>query len=144
MNSIFIDPSEQIAVTLDDNTIFVRSQIDFATYAKIEEGLMKLEMTTARQSQNGKAKTDEDVTIGARYTKSGQRLAVLEECVVDWEGPKFTDKHGRKVPCTRAQIRRLNPHDPLVQRVLEEIDSRNQEPDAPPVAVKDESDDPNV
>lgn len=127
--SIFINPSATIPVTDGQNTIHVRSRIDFQTYAKIEESLMKLEMTTSKASQNGTAKDGDDgVTIGARYTRSGQSLAVLQECVMGWEGPLFSDARGQPVPCTRKAIAMLDPNHPLVKKVLEELDQRNAQP----------------
>lgn len=138
MSSIFISPSQTLPITDGENTIHIQSRIDFATYAKIEEGLMKLEMTT-KASSNGQAKgDDQEVTIGARYTRSGQSLAVLLECVKGWDGPLFNN-----VPCTRKNIAMLDPNHPLVKKVLEELDKRNQDPTEMPKAAAEGDPDPN-
>jgi hypothetical protein len=53
-------------------------------------------------------------------------LALLIHNIVRWEGPDLSS-----VPCTRANISRLDPTEPHIARVLEEIAQRNKSPKAP-------------
>lgn len=145
--SIFLNPDSKVPVTHEEypgDTIYIRARIDYETYARIEESLMKLEFNTkgGGKKQRGQA-DDEGMMIGARYTESGQRLALLVECVKAWDGPTFTDERGRPVPCNRRNIAMLDPHHPLVERVLEELDARNRPPTEGPVAQKGESPNPS-
>lgn len=54
------------------------------------------------------------------------QLALLLVNIVRWEGP---DLDG--VPCTEANIRKLDPTEPHLALVLEEIARRNKRPDGP-------------
>jgi hypothetical protein len=53
-------------------------------------------------------------------------LALLIHNVVRWDGPDLGS-----TPCTRANISRLDPTEPHIVRVLEQIAERNKSPKAP-------------
>ena len=58
-------------------------------------------------------------------TVDGYMLALLYWNVKKWEGPAFTDEEGNTIPCTRVNIDRLDPDEPLVEAVLEKISELN-------------------
>lgn len=78
----------------------------------------------------------------ARYgsTVTGQRLALLANNIVDWDGPMFQDEAGQPIKCNRAKIFSLDPtYEPwakLQALVLAKIDEINTKPTI-------EVDDPN-
>lgn len=53
-------------------------------------------------------------------------LTMLDEYIVKWSGPSF-----QGVPCTPANIRKLDPEQPLVDFVVNEIKKRNPQLDSP-------------
>lgn len=69
------------------------------------------------------------------------RLAILRHNIVRWEGPDFTDADGKPVPCTHANIDRLNVDIPLIAAVREKIGELNRKRTLP-VSDEEESADP--
>jgi hypothetical protein len=59
---------------------------------------------------------------------------LLEVNIKKWNGPDFQDRNGHPIPCTTANIRRLDPNEPLVQKVLKIVGDRNEPPNAQPSA----------
>lgn len=139
--SMFVNPQQQIPVTDDKgNTIHIKAHMDFADNARIEAAFMQLKLKN-RQAQNGTARPQEtaetEMDIDATVAISAQHVALLETCIKGWEGPDFDG-----VPCTRANIKLLNPNEPLVIKVLERIGEQNNPPtEAPPVQKLS---DPNI
>jgi hypothetical protein len=86
------------------------------------------------KSQMGIA--DDSRAYDALYVTSGdgkiqismgnQKLELLKINIVGWGGPDY-----QGMPLTPANIDRLNPHSPLVQKVFKEIEERNQERKSP-------------
>lgn len=107
---MFINPAARVPVehTGDDgetNTIYVRAKMDVDTLTRVKVEFNQI---------NGE---------NARLTLGAYQLALLRHNIVGWEGPAFQD-----VPCTRQHIGRLDPDEPLVQRVLEKIEQLNPPP----------------
>lgn len=121
---MFINPNSKIPVEHTDDegqthTIYVRAKMDVDTLTRVKVEFNEL---------NGSAQ---------RLTLGAYQLALLRHNIVGWEGPAFDG-----VPCTREHIGRLDPDEPLVQRVLERIDELNPPPrttDPEPVAGKNGS-----
>ena len=121
---MFIDPNETVPVTdAKGNTIWIKAKLTFADYAKVEDALMRLRIDTA----GGKRGKGVDTKVDAHITQSAQQAALLVECVKRWDGPDFVG-----VACTPANIAVLNPLEPIVIDVLEEIDRLNEAPTEPP------------
>lgn len=93
------------------NIIYIRSKMDVGTKNKVQDHALK--MTTGKTD-------DAEIHIGAYQT------ALLTHNVLAWEGPDF---HG--VPCTPQQMQMLDPDEPLVVKVLEEIGRRNRPQESP-------------
>jgi hypothetical protein len=85
------------------HTIFIRPKMDFGTKTLVIEELYSLN-----------EQAEGSIHLGRH------RLALMKHNVVAWDGPDFTG-----VPCTPDTICKLDPDDPLVERVLEEIATRN-------------------
>lgn len=108
---MFIDPKAKIPVTLDGNTIYIRAKMSIAIKALVEDEIAAKGM--------GNREALEMRGMGS------YALALLKHNIVAWEGPKFMQESGRPLPCIPANIELLDPDDPLVQLVREEIGERN-------------------
>ena len=124
---MFVDPTARVAVTLGENTIYIRAKMDAKTRALIQDEL--------RASRGRSEDGDED---GSEMRGLGSyQLLLRVHNILDWEGPDFVDERGKKIPCTRADIGRMDPTDPLYDLVGERIGELNAEPEKP------EDSDPN-
>ena len=92
------------------NIIYIKSKMDLATDAKVKSELMKV-------GSDGK-------TFEAHLGEN--QLALLIHNIVRWEGPDLSG-----IPCTPENIRRLNPNEPHLALVLEEIGRRNARTPSP-------------
>lgn len=106
---MFVDPNERVPVTVGENTVSIRAKMNAAITAKVNDEFSLI----AGQNEG----------LGGMGSYS---LALLVHNIVAWEGPDFVDAGGKPIPCTRANIERLDPDDPLVEAVREEIGRRNQ------------------
>lgn len=95
-----------VAITEGDNTIYIKPKMDFGTRNAV--------IGAAAHVDFSDGKPEAGMDIGSYQT------ALLELNIVGWSGPAFEG-----VPCTAVRIRRLDPDEPLVVRVLEEIAARN-------------------
>lgn len=119
------DPAEVVSDT-PPNIIWIRARMDVETQGKVQSELVKLD-------GEGKA----ELHAGANQT------ALLIHNVVRWEGPDFEqldeadevmrDAAGRPiyVPCTPENIRQLDPREPFIEKVLDEIAERNRKRTSP-------------
>lgn len=98
---MFVDPNEKVPISDGKNTIYIRAKMSVGVRAKVEDAIAMADGGTAKN-------------IGSYI------LALLENNILAWEGPDFEG-----VPCTVENIRRLDPDDPLVQKVRDEIARRN-------------------
>jgi hypothetical protein len=118
-------PIEEAAITPTMDVMFIRARMDYGTVQRVVGAAAKVS-GAAKKGQ--KAKRTIDMNAGE------YGIALLVHNVLGWQGPSFG-----AVPCTPANIERLDPRKPLVKKVLEEINERNNDPD------DDEEDaDPNV
>lgn len=101
------DPSEVIA-DVTPRTIWIRAKMNLGVSNTVAGKMARL---------NGK---ELELTLGERMT------ALLEENILAWAGG---DLEG--VPCTKANIRRLDPTDPFIDRVADEISTRNMPKESP-------------
>jgi hypothetical protein len=109
---MFIDPGARIPVSDGQgNTIYIRAKMDVATEGQFKDALVRI---------TGGRKAVKSFQVGRAQT------ALLQLNIVAWEGPRFAG-----VPCNHTMIGRLDPHEPLVVQVLEEIDRRNAPPALP-------------
>lgn len=108
-----------VPITEGENTIFIRPKMDFGTRNACMDALMVI-----RQADGGRA--DMAAHVGA------YQLALLQHNITGWSGPDF-----QGVPCSPDMIARLDPDEPLVERVLEEIGQRNPLREEPPAEKKD-------
>lgn len=101
------DPS--IISDTKPNVIYILSKMNVSVKGRVTSELFTV----------GKA-GDLEARLGANET------ALLVHNVVKWEGPDFDG-----VPCTPDNIRKLDPTEPHIEKVLEEIAERNKAPKAP-------------
>lgn len=109
---MFIDPTARVPVTDGRNTIYIKAKMDVSTRAAV-------------QNEMRAAGTDEAEEFVMTHIGS-YRLALLTHNIVGWEGPDFEG-----VPCTRTNIGRLDPSEPLVIKVSQEIGERNASRESP-------------
>jgi hypothetical protein len=81
---------------------------------KMNVGIQNRVMSSVASIKGGSEGQDVAFDIGAYNT------ALLVNNVMGWEGPDFDN-----VPCTSDNIKRLDPDDPLLDKVLGEINRRN-------------------
>jgi hypothetical protein len=105
---------KDMRVPVDDgkgNVIMIRGKMDFATQARVLDSSIGIDA--------GKGTPEFSFFRG--------RTALLEHNILDWSGPDFIDPDtGLAYPCTAENIRRLDPGEPLVAKVLDELDRRNK------------------
>lgn len=106
--------TDRVPITVGDNTIYIKAKMDYGTRNQVLSAA-----ADARMDDKGNAKAA-TVNIG-RYQN-----ALLVNNIVDWNGPAFEN-----IACTAVNILRLDPDEPLVVKVLEEIATRNPQRQAP-------------
>ena len=98
------------------NIVWIKPRMDVATQAKVQNATLIL----------GKDNQPE-------FRIGDHGVALLVYNIVRWEGPDFD-----KWPCTPEWIRKLYRSEPFIERVYEEIASRNQvavSPNRPSLAI---------
>ncbi len=99
-----------VPITLDHiNTIFIKPRLNYGEKMRVQKAAIKIK-------SKGTA-TDFETD----FDSSGYQYQLLIESVVSWSGPVF---EGR--PCTPENIAELDPSDPLLDKVIEEISERNK------------------
>ena len=98
----------------EKNVIWIKPKMDFGTKQRVQNAMLQV---TPKQA----ADVDNVPMDLAAY-----QIQLLVGNVVRWAGPAFTD-----VPCDAAHILQLDPDEPLVGAVLEEIATRNKAKAAP-------------
>jgi len=118
-------PEFDAAAVISDtppNVIYIKSKMDVATDARVKSELVKMA---------GDNKTME-MHLGEN------QLALLIHNIVRWEGPDLG-----MMPCTPENIRKLDPTEPHIEKVLETIAARNKRKVAPnpksPIAAGSET-----
>lgn len=102
--------SGEIISDTPPNIIYIKPKMDMATDSKVKSELLTL----------GADNKTMEARLGANS------MALLIHNIVKWEGPDLG-----AVPCTPDNIRRLDPTEPHIARVLEEIAVRNKRPVSP-------------
>ena len=101
----------EAAITPDMDVIWIRARMSVAVQQAVQS-----EATSVSTSRvNGRTGTpDVEIDVGV------YQIALLRQNILSWQGPSFVG-----VPCTADAIGDLDPQEPLVERVLQEISSRN-------------------
>lgn len=119
--SMFVSNTERVAVTVDGvNTVYIRPKMPFGVQQKVVSAMTQ--MRADADAMNG---------VDATLDWGAYNMALMRYNILGWEGPAFQDEAGRPVPCTPANIERLDPDEPLVDKVLEEIQRRNTKQASP-------------
>lgn len=109
---MFVNPQERVPVSDEaGNTIWIRAKMDLQTRSRVQD-----EVAAMTRGQ------DDDISLHI----GSYRMATLVWNIVAWEGPAF---EGRA--CTPQNIKLLDPNEPLIDLVAEEISTRNARPEAP-------------
>ena len=113
--SMFVSNTDRVAVTLDGvNIIYVRPKMSYGVLQQVMSAAAPVKVTP-----DAKDGLDAGLDYGA------YNMALMKFNIVGWEGPAFQDEAGRIVPCTPANILRLDPDEPLVSHVFKEIERLN-------------------
>jgi len=119
---MFIDRNARVGVSDEQgNVIYVREKMDVKTKGLVSDALASL----SSDVMDGSGEGDIALRLGSH------NCVLLVHNIVAWEGPAFVDARGRAIPCTREWIERLDPDEPLVDKVLGEINTRNVRPESP-------------
>ena len=114
---MFIDPNQRVPVTLGQNTVWIKAKMDLGTRAAVQDEI-----------RASGIKVEQDIEM---HGIGSYRMALMRHNIVAWEGPDFLDGNGNPVPCSRQNISRLDPNEPLVEAVADEIGRRNQPAEQP-------------
>ena len=103
------------AITPAIDVIWIRNRMSVA----VQQGVQS--EATSMKGSGGRA-MEVDIDVGM------YQLALLRQNILAWQGPSFNG-----VVCTPETIGELDASEPLVQRVLQEINDRNarRSPNAP-------------
>lgn len=134
---MFIDPQGTVSITEGEDTIWVKERMDFITRSKWMDELLQIipPNTGGGRKKRGKVRrkvaqdtdpTDELQGL-SRVQLGAANMALLKLNIVRWEGPSFTDRSGRPIPCTPDKIEQLDPAQPLIKRVVEVLSELNEE-----------------
>jgi len=139
---MFINPQALASVSDDrGNTVWFKTKMTFRDNAAVEEALLKMKFKQGNIGKAGNGQGD-DATIDMNVAFSNQKLALLQANIKRWEGPDFVDENGRPIPCTPQNIALLDPDNPLVDKVVEELNLRNMPQTEAP--LEGEPADPNL
>lgn len=93
----------------DPNTVWIKAALSHGMRTRIQAAGARVHGVVG----NDDAEYDFDVQAA--------NSAVFAEFIVDWEGPDFDG-----VPCTLENILDVDADDPLMQKVVEEINARSK------------------
>ena len=121
------------------NAIVIQPTMDYGTRQRVIGAATSVKVKLSgnrKQRRAAKARGEKGDAQEAVMDVGVYQIALLVHNVIRWQGPAFDN-----MPCTPANIERLNPNEPLVKRVLEEIGERNATDDEDD---SDEADGPNA
>ena len=99
----------RVPITVGDDTVYIKSRMDWGTKKRLEGAVMQFDMAT------GDIRPD----IG------GYSIALMQEMIVGWEGPGFMDDEtGKPTPCTRANITAFGDDAAIANEVFTELGKR--------------------
>lgn len=118
--------SKELVPVSDENgnTIWIREKMGKKLKGIVTDEALRLELKTAEERE-------ESNTVGEFHVGAWQ-TALLVHNILKWEGPAFRDGNEQPIPCTRENIEVLDGEEPLVEKVLEEINRRNKKNDTDP------------
>jgi hypothetical protein len=101
-----------------------------AVWTDVEMGAFKKSVVTDATIRIGRSIGDDvivdgKVSMDMAFYQGAYQMALLLHNVQSWVGPMFRDANGGAVPCRPDSINRLDPGDPLVQRVVQSLMRRN-------------------
>lgn len=115
--SRFVD-TEPVPVFLPEdpaNVIYIKPRMDLGTNAAVRSAMMK----TTMQVSTGGGSVPKSASVG--FDLAAYNLAILTNNIVRWKGPDFDH-----MPCNADSILSMDPDDPLLDKVLQEINERNK------------------
>lgn len=119
------DPATTLSNT-PPNVIWIRARMDVETSGKVTSDLFTMDKESGLEAR-----------VGANQT------ALLVHNIVKWEGPGFVEQDAEgnplrdgagnpiPIPCTPENIRTLDPNEPHIAAVLDEIATRNKKRTSP-------------
>ena len=117
---------EKVRVSIDgQDAIYILPKMNVGVKNKTLSAIAKISANTMALVAGGGGDT-ESVGQEINMDMGAYNTALLINNIVSWEGPSFTD-----VKCTRENILKLDPDNPLVDKVLAEINERNTKKGTP-------------
>lgn len=130
-------------ITPDMDVVFIRTKMDYGTRQRVLGSAAKLVQGKAgnrKQRRAAAAAKKRGEANDVQFDIGAYQIALLVHNILAWQGPAFVGHL-----CSQASIETLNPEEPLVQKVLQEISDRNTDPSAAEADEEDdEAEDPNV
>lgn len=98
---------------LETNTIYIKDKMGFGARNRVSGSVAR------SVSENASGGVDVDVNFGQG------NVALMQENILDWEGPQFVNERGKRIPVTKQAIEDLDPEWELVDMTLKAISARN-------------------
>lgn len=111
-------PQDRVAVFLEDdptNIIYIRPRMDIGTKGMVQSSMLSINMQASSAMGIGNNGQTLRIDLGAH------NVALLIHNIVGWVGPDFNG-----TLCLPENIKNLDDDDPLVDKVLAEINERNK------------------
>lgn len=121
---MFVDPSAKVAVTLGENTVYVRAKMSAGTKALLEDEIKT--GGSVRRSDGGEVVDEAEMSGFGTYA-----MLLRVHNIVAWDGPDFVDDEGKPIPCTRTNIMRMDPTTELYELVGDRIGELNKKAGSP-------------
>lgn len=115
-NSTNLVPASDTA-SVDTDCIYIKPRMNFGTKQRVMAAGVKLSQQAGLDMGGG---------VGMTVDVGSYQIAQLLHNIVRWAGPSFAG-----VDLTEANILRLDPEEPLVKRVLQEIARGNRTKESP-------------
>jgi hypothetical protein len=121
---VCLEPDRPLA---EQDVIYIRPKMSYGVKQRLISKAAQISMSQGSIGGNGKSTPNMEAAVDV----GAYQLALLTFNVVRWGGPNFNG-----VLCIEANIERLDPDQPLVVKVLEEIEARNgSKPSPNPVSI---------